>query len=392
MTHTESKKTNVAILGSTGSIGTQSLEVIKQHQDKFQVEVLTACRNSQLLIKQATELKPNAVVIADETKYEKVKEALEPHFIKVFAGTKSLEDVVTMESIDVIVMALVGYSGLKPTYNAVKANKRIALANKEVLVVGGELIMNLLQNSRASIYPVDSEHSAIFQCLVGESFDTIEKLILTASGGPFRNLEIEKWGQVTPEQALKHPNWCMGDKVTIDSATMMNKGLEVIEAYWLFGVPIDNIEVLIHPQSIVHSMVQFNDGSVKAQLGIPDMKLPIQYALSYPQRIKLQEERLDLAKIVSLDFEEVDTDKFRNLKIAINSIKKGGLYPCAMNAANEIAVDAFLNNRLNFAKIPDLIEQSTANIVSISGPTIDDYFEMDKEIRHKTNELIIKGI
>ncbi|MDD2345754.1 MAG: 1-deoxy-D-xylulose-5-phosphate reductoisomerase [Bacteroidales bacterium] len=386
------KSQKIAILGSTGSIGIQTLEVIEQHPDLFEVEVLTANKNANLLIQQALKYEPNAVVIADENKYQEVQDALSKHHIKVFCGSHSIEDIVSMESIDTVVMALVGYSGLRPTYNAMKHNKKVALANKEVLVVGGALIMELINTTKSSIYPIDSEHSAIFQCLVGESFDTIEKLILTASGGPFRTFSLNELENVSPEQALKHPNWSMGAKVSIDSASMMNKGMEVIEAHWLFGIPVDKIEVMVHPESIVHSMVQFTDGSVKAQLGIPDMKLPIQYALSYPQRVYLKEDRLDLFKQGSLHFEKPDLDKFRNLRIAFDAIRMGGIIPCVMNAANEIAVEAFLQKRLKFTQIPIIIEHCIHQVTNISNPELDDYFIMDKETRIKANNLINKTI
>lgn len=380
----------IAILGSTGSIGIQTLEVIDQHPDKFQVEVLSANKNSSLLINQSLKYQPNAVVIADESKYEEVKSALSQTDIKVFTGESSLADIVTLSTIDIVVMALVGYSGLKPTYNAILSNKRIALANKEVLVVGGELIMSLMGKTKSSIYPVDSEHSAIFQCLVGESFETIDKLILTASGGPFRKFSLDELHNVTVHQALKHPNWSMGAKVTIDSASMMNKGLEVIEAHWLFGVPAEKIEVVIHPESVIHSMVQFMDGSVKAQMGIPDMKLPILYAMSYPERLSLIEKRLDLCAYTSLHFEKPDYIKFRNLEIAYEALRQGGIIPCVMNAANEIAVDAFLQNKVKFTDIPLIIEHCIQGIVNVKNPSMDDYFNIDKEIRIKANEQINK--
>ncbi len=380
----------IAILGSTGSIGIQTLEVVDQHPDKFQIEVLTANKNSALLIQQSLKYQPNAVVIADESKYDEVKSALSLTDIKVFTGESSLADIVSMSTIDIVVMALVGYSGLKPTYNAIFSNKRIALANKEVLVVGGELIMNLIGKTKSSIYPVDSEHSAIFQCLVGESFNTIDKFILTASGGPFRTFSLQELKNVTVQQALKHPNWSMGAKVTIDSASMMNKGLEVIEAHWLFGVPVDKIEVLLHPESVIHSMVQFVDGSVKAQMGVPDMKLPILYAMSYPERLSLIEKRLDLCAYSSLNFEKPDFSKFRNLEIAYEAIRLGGVIPCVMNAANEIAVEAFLQNKIKFTDIPVLIEHCIQGFVNIKNPNIDDYFNVDKEIRIKANEQINK--
>jgi 1-deoxy-D-xylulose-5-phosphate reductoisomerase len=343
-----SGKKHVAILGSTGSIGTQTLEVIRSQPEKFQVEVLTAQNNADLLINQAIEFEPNCVVIVNEDLYEKVKEALLPLGIKVFAGEKALADVVTMETIDVVLTALVGYSGLIPTMKAIEAGKPIALANKETLVVAGELVTKLAREKGVNIYPVDSEHSAIFQCLVGEFHNPIEKIILTASGGPFRGKDKSYLESVTKAQALKHPNWDMGAKITIDSATLMNKGLEVIEAKWLFGLRNDQVEVIVHPQSIIHSLVQFEDGSMKAQLGLPDMRIPIQFALSYPNRLKSDFPRFDFLNYPNLTFEQPDLDTFQNLSLAYEALAKGGNAPCILNAANEIVVAAFLRDEVGF--------------------------------------------
>ncbi|MBO7494980.1 MAG: 1-deoxy-D-xylulose-5-phosphate reductoisomerase, partial [Salinivirgaceae bacterium] len=340
---------HIAILGSTGSIGTQTLDVARAHADKLTVEVLTAGHNSQLLINQAREFKPNAVVIADESKYNEVKSALADLDIKVWTGAKAIEDVVQMNTVDTVVTAMVGYAGLSSTIKAIEAGKNIALANKETLVVAGELITKLVAKHKVRVTPVDSEHSAIFQCLVGEP--DVEKLIITASGGPFRTKSIDELRTVTPQQALKHPNWNMGAKITIDSATMMNKGLEVIEAHWLFGIPYEQIEVTVHPQSIIHSMVQFIDGSVKAQMGLPDMKLPIQYALSYPDRWPSDFGRINFKSQQPLTFEAPDLEKFRCLALAYEALGKGGNMPAIMNAANEVAVDAFLKGRIGFLDI-----------------------------------------
>ena len=383
---TEAKR--VAILGSTGSIGTQTLDVIRQHADKFTVEVLTAQNSCDLLIAQALEFQPNAVVIGNEAKYQKVKEALIPHDIKVFAGQKAIAQVVEMETIDVVLTALVGYSGLIPTVNAIKAGKQIALANKETLVVAGELITKLAKENAVNIYPVDSEHSAIFQCLVGEFHNPIEKIILTASGGPFRGKDRAFLETVTREQALKHPNWDMGAKITIDSASLMNKGLEVIEAKWLFGLKTEQIEVVVHPQSIVHSLVQFEDGSIKAQLGLPDMRIPIQFALSYPHRFKSDFERFDFMKYPQLTFEQPDLKTFRNLQLAFDALAQGGNAPCVLNAANEIAVAAFLRNEIGFLEMPDLIESTLGKVAFIAHPKLDDYVETDREARIITEQLI----
>lgn len=383
---TETKR--VAILGSTGSIGTQTLEVIRQHPDKFTVEVLTAQNRCDLLIEQALEFRPNAVVIGNETNYPKVKEALIPHDIKVFAGQKAIAQVVEMETIDVVLTALVGYSGLVPTVNAIKAGKQIALANKETLVVAGELITKLAKENGVNIYPVDSEHSAIFQCLVGEFHNPIEKIILTASGGPFRGKDRAFLETVTREQALRHPNWDMGAKITIDSASLMNKGLEVIEAKWLFGLKAEQIEVVVHPQSIVHSLVQFEDGSIKAQLGLPDMRIPIQFALSYPHRFKSDFERFDFTNYPQLTFEKPDLKTFRNLQLAFDALARGGNTPCVLNAANEIAVAAFLSGRIGFLDMPDLIESTLGEVSFVAAPDLDDYMETDRTARNITEQLI----
>ncbi|MBO7145113.1 MAG: 1-deoxy-D-xylulose-5-phosphate reductoisomerase [Salinivirgaceae bacterium] len=377
---------HIAILGSTGSIGTQTLDVARAHADKLTVEVLTAGHNSQLLINQAREFKPNAVVIADESKYNEVKSALADLDIKVWTGAKAIEDVVQMNTVDTVVTAMVGYAGLSSTIKAIEAGKNIALANKETLVVAGELITKLVAKHKVSVTPVDSEHSAIFQCLVGEP--DVEKLIITASGGPFRTKSIDELRTVTPQQALKHPNWNMGAKITIDSATMMNKGLEVIEAHWLFGIPYEQIEVTVHPQSIIHSMVQFIDGSVKAQMGLPDMKLPIQYALSYPDRWPSDFGRINFKSQQPLTFEAPDLEKFRCLALAYEALGKGGNMPAIMNAANEVAVDAFLKGRIGFLDIAETIGKTMRQMPFISQPTYDDYVATDRESREFAKNLI----
>ncbi|QYH37734.1 1-deoxy-D-xylulose-5-phosphate reductoisomerase [Algoriphagus sp. NBT04N3] len=382
----------VAILGSTGSIGTQTLEVIRQHPEDFVVEVLTAQNNCDLLITQALEFMPNAVVIGNELNYQKVKEALLPHDIKVFAGQKAIAQVVEMETIDVVLTALVGYSGLIPTVNAIKAGKQIALANKETLVVAGEIITQLSKENGVNIYPVDSEHSAIFQCLVGEFHNPIEKIILTASGGPFRGKDRAFLETVTKAQALKHPNWDMGAKITIDSASLMNKGLEVIEAKWLFGIQTEQIEVVVHPQSIVHSLIQFEDGSIKAQLGLPDMRIPIQFALSYPHRLKSDFERFDFLKYPNLTFEQPDLKTFRNLQLAFDALAKGGNAPCILNAANEIAVAAFLQDEVGFLEMSDLIAETLEKAHFISHPSLEDYVDTDKQAREITEKLIKRKV
>lgn len=381
-------KKAVTILGSTGSIGRQALEVIAAHQDRFVVESLTAGNNADLLVQQATAFKPNTVVIGDEDKYQEVFAALDPLDIKVFTGTDALNSIVQMDAVDIVLIALMGYAGLMPTIKAIEAGKNIALANKECLVVAGELITQLAEEQGVNIYPVDSEHSAIFQCLAGEFHNPIEKIILTASGGPFRGWTREQLRNGTLEQALNHPNWDMGAKITIDSASLMNKGLEVIEAKWLFGLHKDQIEVVVHPQSIIHSIVQFQDGSMKAQMGLPDMKLPIQYALSYPERLKSDFPRFNFADYSSLTFEEPDISTFRNLALAYEAMERGGNTPCVLNAANEVAVDAFLKKRIGFLEMSDLIETSIEKVPFISSPGMDDYVETDKETRIRTLEYI----
>ncbi len=367
----------IAILGSTGSIGTQALEVIDQHPAIFKVEVLTAMNQAELLISQAIQYKPSHVVIGDESKYELVKNALSGLNIVVHAGAKSLEEVVTLNSVDIVLTALVGYAGLLPTVKAIQAGKPIALANKETLVVAGGLIMPLAKKMGVPILPVDSEHSAIFQCLMGESHNPIEKIILTASGGPFRGFTKDQLANVTRAQALKHPNWTMGAKITIDSASLMNKGLEVIEAAWLFDVEASQIEVVVHPQSIVHSLVQFEDGSIKAQLGLPDMKLPIQFALGYPNRIKSDFPRFDFRQYPSLTFEQADVDTFRNLGFAFKALDQGGNMACILNAANEIAVGAFLKEEIGFVQMSDLLEHCMVHGTFLAHPTLEDYIETD---------------
>ncbi|PIQ16454.1 MAG: 1-deoxy-D-xylulose-5-phosphate reductoisomerase [Flavobacteriales bacterium CG18_big_fil_WC_8_21_14_2_50_32_9] len=381
-------KKRIAILGSTGSIGTQTLEVIEEHSDKFEVEVLTAHSNADLLIQQAIQFKPNAVVIVDETHYKKVSEALWQYDIKTYAGLEALAQVVEMETIDIVLTALVGYVGLLPTINAIKAKKTIALANKETLVVAGELITKLARENQVAILPVDSEHSAIFQCLVGEFQNKIEKIYLTASGGPFRGKTRNELGNITKEQALKHPNWDMGAKITIDSATLMNKGLEVIEAKWLFNLQPNQIDVIVHPQSIVHSLVQFEDGSMKAQLGLPDMKHPIQYALSFPQRIFSKSARFNFMDYPQLTFEQPDTDTFLNLKLAYQALEKGGNLACILNAANEIAVDAFLKDKITFLQIATINQECMEKVAFIQHPTYEDYIKTNELAREEALSLI----
>ncbi len=381
---------NIAILGSTGSIGTQTLEVIGAHPDLFAAEVLTANNNAALLIEQALKFKPNAVVIGNEQKYPELKEALKNEDIKVFAGKEALAQVVAFGTVDVVVTATVGYSGLLPTVNAIQAGKAIALANKETLVVAGELINELVAKHKTAILPVDSEHSAIFQCLAGEAGNPVEKIILTASGGPFRGKSYDQLKGVTPQQALRHPNWNMGAKVTIDSASMMNKGFEMIEAKWLFGVRPEQIQPVVHPQSIVHSMVQFADGSIKAQLGVPDMRLPIQYALTYPDRVQSDFGRVDFTRWPSLTFEEPDRRTFRNLQLAYESMLQGGIRSCVLNAANEIAVEAFLKERISFTGMSDLIEKTMEQVDFIAHPSLDDYVETDRESRRIAGEWVTK--
>jgi len=371
----------IAILGSTGSIGTQTLDVVSQNPDRYVVEVLTAQRNAPLLIEQALQYQPNVVVIGQDDLYQQVFDALDPKGVKVYSGAAALADVVQMDSVDTVLTALVGYAGLLPTINAIKAGKTIALANKETLVVAGELINGLASRHQVKILPVDSEHSAIFQCLVGEFHNPIEKIILTASGGPFRGKTREFLATATKAQALKHPNWDMGAKVTIDSASLMNKGLEVIEAKWLFDVELSQIDVVVHPQSIIHSMVQFQDGSVKAQMGPPDMRVPIQFALSYPYRFKADFPRMDFTKYPNLTFEQPDTDSFRNLDLAYQAIEGGGNKPCVLNAANEVAVEAFLKERIGFLEMSDLVAHCMDKIAYIAHPSYEDYVDSDKETR-----------
>ena len=381
----------IAILGSTGSIGTQALEVIDQHPAIFEVAVLTAMSQADLLISQAIKYQPSHVVIGDESKYEFVKNALSELNIIVHAGAKSLEEVVTLESVDVVLTALVGYAGLLPTLKAIQSGKPIALANKETLVVAGGLIMPLAKKMGVPILPVDSEHSAIFQCLMGESHNPIEKIILTASGGPFRGFTKDQLANVTRTQALKHPNWTMGAKITIDSASLMNKGLEVIEAAWLFDVEASQIEVVVHPQSIVHSLVQFEDGSIKAQLGLPDMKLPIHFALGYPNRIKSDFPRFDFRQFASLTFEQADVDTFRNLGFAFKALDQGGNMACILNAANEIAVDAFLKEQIGFLQMSDLLEYCMFHGTFLGQPTLEDYIETDLLTRKMAQNWVEKN-
>lgn len=374
-------KKQIAILGSTGSIGTQALEVISEHPDRFEVYALTANNRVDLLVEQAHKYMPEVVVIANERKYPELKEALEDLPVKVWAGSEAIAQVVQAGPIDVVLTAMVGYAGLRPTIQAIRAKKAIALANKETLVVAGELITQLANEYRVPILPVDSEHSAIFQCLAGEWNNPVEKILLTASGGPFRTKPAEELATVTKAQALKHPNWNMGAKVTVDSASMMNKGFEMIEAKWLFGLRPGQIEVVVHPQSVVHSMVQFEDGSVKAQLGIPSMKLPIAYALSYPERLKSTLPRLDFGKYGQLSFEKPDLNRFRNLAFAYEAIRQGGNMPCMMNAANEVVVAAFLEERIGFLQMSDVIEKTMAKATFIRKPSYEDYVATDAEAR-----------
>lgn len=379
---------NIAILGSTGSIGTQTLQIIAANPERFEVEVLTANNNVELLIEQALRFKPNSVVIANEEKYPLLQEALRNEDVKVYAGAEAIAQIVTSSQIDIVVTAMVGYSGLLPTIAAIKAGKNIALANKETLVVAGELINKLVEKHKVAILPVDSEHSAIFQCLMGESHSRVEKLILTASGGPFRGRDRKFLETVTPVAALKHPNWQMGAKVTIDSASMMNKGFEVLEAKWLFGMKPEQIEVVVHPQSIVHSMVQYTDGCIKAQLGVPDMRLPIQYALTFPERIAADFGRVDFDVCRQLSFEKPDLTTFRNLQLAYDAMNRGGNMPCILNAANEVAVDAFLHEKCSFTAMSALIEKTMGQVDFIATPTLDDYMETDRVSRQLASQYL----
>lgn len=376
----------IAILGSTGSIGTQALEVVSEYPDSFEVYALTAHRNVELLIEQAKKYMPDTVIIADESYYPRLKEALKDLPIKTFAGAKAIEDVVQASPVDLVLTAMVGYAGLKPTIQALKAGKDIALANKETMVVAGEIINRLAKENQAAILPVDSEHSAIFQCL--ELQNPLEKVILTASGGPFRKFSMDQLQHVTKEQALKHPNWSMGAKITIDSASMMNKGFEVIEAKWLFGLDPKCIDVVVHPQSIVHSMVQFKDGSVKAQLGLPDMKLPILYAFTYPYRFATDYKRVDFPLIGQLEFERPDQEKFRNLALAYEAMEKGGNMPCILNAANEIAVASFLQDKISFLGMSDMIAYTMAHASFILQPDYEDYVQTDAQARRIASEYL----
>lgn len=378
----------LAILGSTGSIGCQTLDIVKWHPERYEVYALVANNSADKLIAQAREFQPEVVVINNEAHYEKVREALKDQSIKVFAGSEAIDQIVGMKCVDTVVTAMVGYAGLRSTIAAIKAGKRIALANKETLVVAGEMITELAARYHAAIVPVDSEHGAIFQCLVGEKDKEVDKLIITASGGPFRQMGIEELRNVKAADALKHPTWKMGPKITIDSASLMNKGFEVMEARWLFGVTSDRIEVVVHPQSIIHSMVQFVDGSIKAQMGMPDMRLPIQYALSFPDRIESKIERMDFSVVNNLTFEKPDIERFRNLGLAFEALKRGGNVPCVLNAANEVVVAAFLEDRIGFLEMSDVIEKVLGRLAYIEKPTYEDYVACDAETRIITSEYI----
>jgi 1-deoxy-D-xylulose-5-phosphate reductoisomerase len=382
------QKKKIAILGSTGSIGTQALDIARSQRESIQIEVLTANSNADMLIKQAREFEPNHIVIADEKKYSYVKESLADLDIKVFAGSKSISDIMEITSADTVLTAMVGYSGLMPTIKAIENKKRIALANKETLVVAGELITQLCAQHQVEIIPVDSEHSAIFQCLVGENLDSIDKIILTASGGPFRGKKVDELFHIKKEQALKHPNWSMGAKITIDSATLMNKGLEVIEAKWLFGLKQSQIDVVVHPQSIIHSMVEFNDGSIKAQMGLPDMKLPIHYAFFYPERVKSAVPRMSFAHKQELTFEQPDMETFRNLALAFEALDKKGNMACILNAANEVAVQAFLEDKISFLQIAEVNEACMQAVKFIDKPTLNDYVQSDEEARRIASDFV----
>jgi 1-deoxy-D-xylulose-5-phosphate reductoisomerase len=384
----QTMKKRIAIFGSTGSIGTQALDVIAANPDKFEAEILTAQNNDELLIQQALQFSPNAVVIGDDKKYAKVKEALANTDVKVFCGEKALEEVAAFDTYDMMLAAIVGYAGLKPTLKAIENKKAIALANKETLVVAGDIVMQKAIENKVPIIPVDSEHSAIFQCLVGETRNKIEKIILTASGGPFLGKKPNFLVNVKRDHALQHPNWSMGAKISVDSATLMNKGLEMIEAKWLFSLQPSQIQVVVHPQSIIHSMVQFEDGSIKAQMGLPDMKLPIQYAMAFPQRIPNQFPRADFKKISTLSFDEPDLKTFRNLALAMEALNKGGNLPCVMNAANEIAVWAFLRNRVGFLDIIEIVERTMNHVAFIEKPGLQEYFDSDGEARNFAASLI----
>ncbi|MDR1591556.1 MAG: 1-deoxy-D-xylulose-5-phosphate reductoisomerase [Prevotellaceae bacterium] len=386
MTPQTSRQT-IALLGSTGSIGTQTLDVVAAHADLFEIYALTANNNVEQLVAQARVFLPEVVVIANETHYHTLKQALDDLPIKVFAGADAIAQVAAMDAVDIVLTAMVGYAGLKPTIAAIKAGKRIALANKETLVVAGELIVQLAEQYQATVLPVDSEHSAIFQCLLGERHTDVEKVILTASGGPFRRMNVEQLASVTAAQALNHPTWTMGAKITIDSASMMNKGFEVIEAKWLFGLTAEQIDVVVHPQSIIHSMVQFCDGSIKAQLGVPDMKMPILYALLYPERRDLPFQRLNFADYHTLTFEQPDVKRFRNLGLAFEAMRLGGTMPCVLNAANEVVVEAFLQGKIGFLQMSDIIEQTMQKMPHTVSPNVEDYVNCDFETRRLTREI-----
>ncbi|WP_291857986.1 1-deoxy-D-xylulose-5-phosphate reductoisomerase [Marinilabilia sp.] len=383
-------KRRIAILGSTGSIGTQALEVIEQHPTLFEAEVLTAGQNAELLVRQAIKFQPNVVVIGNDEKYSWVSEQLSDHPIKVYAGADALAQVGAMGTVDMVLVGLVGFSGLVPTFRAIEAGKPIALANKETLVVAGDLVMDLAREKGVPLLPVDSEHSAIFQCLAGETGNKVEKIILTASGGPFRGRNVDFLRKVTRCQALNHPNWKMGDKITIDSASLMNKGFEAIEAMWLFDLKPEQIEIVVHPQSIVHSMVQFADGSIKAQMGLPDMKLPIQYAMGYPQRLENDFPRFNFVDYPNLSFERADIEVFRNLSLAFGAMTRGGNMPCILNAANEVAVDAFLKTKIGFVEMSGVIEQTMQQTSFVKHPGLNDYLETDKEARRVALEIVAK--
>lgn len=384
-------KKSVAVIGSTGSIGRQALDIIAQHPDIFSAEVLTANTQADLLIEQALKFNPNVVVIADKTQYQKVKQALSQTDIKVFAGKESIDEVVQMDCVDIVLMALVGFAGLSPTIKAIEKGKLIALANKETLVVAGEYVMRLAKQNNTAILPVDSEHSAIFQCLIGEINNEVNKIYLTASGGPFRNLNAEELSKASVAQALNHPNWAMGKKVTIDSATLMNKGFEMIEARWLFDIKPSKIEAVIHPQSIIHSMVEFEDGSIKAQLGVADMRLPIQYALNFPERLPNTSEKLDIFKHSTLTFEKPNTELFPCLSLAYHAIEQGGNLPAIMNAANEVAVEAFLKEKIQFIQIPNIIEEAFNTFAFVKNPSLEDYFKTDELVKGKLRKEILNN-
>ncbi|MEF8983947.1 MAG: 1-deoxy-D-xylulose-5-phosphate reductoisomerase [Bacteroidales bacterium] len=386
------EKKRIAILGSTGSIGTQALEVINQYPQHFDVKVLSAKSNAELLAKQARQYVPASVVVGDETKYEQLRNDLANTHVNIYSGVNALAEIVKSKDIDLVLISLVGYAGLLPTINAIKSGKEIALANKETLVVAGDLVRSLAGKYQVPIYPVDSEHSAIYQCLVGEENNNVEKIYLTASGGPFRDFSREQMKHVSKEDALKHPNWSMGDKITIDSASLMNKGLEAIEAHWLFGLEPEQIDVVIHPQSIIHSVVQFEDGSMKAQMGLPDMKLPILYALTAPDRLKSDFKRFNFEDFSRLTFEKPDSERFPSLFLAYESMKAGGNMPCILNAANEIAVEAFLENKIGFLQMSTIVEQTMNKISYIRNPVLEDYIQTDEETRVLARSLISKKV